>query len=125
MRPPASGHSDASVVPCAIGRGDRIDAIEGCIGLAHEVEERGERGQGLGAGLAFLAAAVGDAAGAAGDGMGADLDGPGQVKDVFKIPFDRPRTLSLKRDPRFPLSIPLRLSSGLPSTPFDGRSARP
>jgi NitT/TauT family transport system ATP-binding protein len=26
---------------------------------------------------------------------------PGRVKDVFKIPFDRPRTLSLKRDPRF------------------------
>lgn len=26
---------------------------------------------------------------------------PGRVKDVFKIPFGRPRTLSLKRDPRF------------------------
>jgi NitT/TauT family transport system ATP-binding protein len=26
---------------------------------------------------------------------------PGKVKDVFKIPFSRPRTLSLKRDPRF------------------------
>jgi NitT/TauT family transport system ATP-binding protein len=26
---------------------------------------------------------------------------PGRVKDVFRIPFDRPRTLSLKRDPRF------------------------
>ena len=26
---------------------------------------------------------------------------PGQVKDVFRVPFDRPRTLSLKRDPRF------------------------
>ena len=26
---------------------------------------------------------------------------PGRVKDVFQIPFDRPRTLSLKRDPRF------------------------
>ena len=26
---------------------------------------------------------------------------PGHVKDVFQIPFDRPRTLSLKRDPRF------------------------
>ena len=26
---------------------------------------------------------------------------PGRVKDVFKIPFARPRTLSLKRDPRF------------------------
>ena len=26
---------------------------------------------------------------------------PGQIKDVFQIPFDRPRTLSLKRDPRF------------------------
>jgi NitT/TauT family transport system ATP-binding protein len=26
---------------------------------------------------------------------------PGQVKDVFKIPFSRPRTLHLKRDPKF------------------------
>ena len=26
---------------------------------------------------------------------------PGRVKEVFPIPFDRPRTLSLKRDPRF------------------------
>ncbi|MBZ5580243.1 MAG: ABC transporter ATP-binding protein [Acidobacteriia bacterium] len=26
---------------------------------------------------------------------------PGRVKDVFQIPFARPRTLSLKRDPRF------------------------
>jgi len=26
---------------------------------------------------------------------------PGRVKDVFKIPFDRPRTLSLKREPKF------------------------
>ncbi|PWU06322.1 MAG: sulfonate ABC transporter ATP-binding protein [Terriglobia bacterium] len=26
---------------------------------------------------------------------------PGRVKDVFRIPFDRPRTLHLKRDPRF------------------------
>jgi NitT/TauT family transport system ATP-binding protein len=26
---------------------------------------------------------------------------PGVVKDIFKIPFARPRTLSLKRDPRF------------------------
>ena len=26
---------------------------------------------------------------------------PGRVKDVFKIPFGRPRNLSLKRDPRF------------------------
>jgi NitT/TauT family transport system ATP-binding protein len=26
---------------------------------------------------------------------------PGHVKDVFRIPFGRPRTLSLKRDPRF------------------------
>jgi NitT/TauT family transport system ATP-binding protein len=26
---------------------------------------------------------------------------PGRVKDVFRIPFGRPRTLSLKRDPRF------------------------
>ena len=26
---------------------------------------------------------------------------PGRVKDVFQIPFGRPRTLSLKRDPRF------------------------
>jgi NitT/TauT family transport system ATP-binding protein len=26
---------------------------------------------------------------------------PGTVKDVFRIPFGRPRTLSLKRDPRF------------------------
>jgi len=26
---------------------------------------------------------------------------PGCVKDVFPVPFDRPRTLSLKRDPRF------------------------
>ena len=26
---------------------------------------------------------------------------PGRVKSVFPIPFDRPRTLSLKRDPRF------------------------
>ena len=26
---------------------------------------------------------------------------PGQVKGVFKVPFDRPRALGLKRDPRF------------------------
>jgi NitT/TauT family transport system ATP-binding protein len=26
---------------------------------------------------------------------------PGTVKDVFRVPFERPRTLSLKRDPRF------------------------
>ena len=26
---------------------------------------------------------------------------PGRVKGVFDVPFDRPRTLSLKRDPRF------------------------
>jgi NitT/TauT family transport system ATP-binding protein len=26
---------------------------------------------------------------------------PGRIKDIFKIPFTRPRTLSLKRDPRF------------------------
>jgi NitT/TauT family transport system ATP-binding protein len=26
---------------------------------------------------------------------------PGRVKDVFRVPFDRPRTLSLKRDPKF------------------------
>ncbi len=26
---------------------------------------------------------------------------PGRVKDVFQVPFDRPRNLSLKRDPRF------------------------
>ena len=26
---------------------------------------------------------------------------PGHVKDVFRVPFGRPRTLSLKRDPRF------------------------
>jgi NitT/TauT family transport system ATP-binding protein len=26
---------------------------------------------------------------------------PGRVKDVFKVPFERPRSLSLKRDPRF------------------------
>jgi len=26
---------------------------------------------------------------------------PGRVKDVFQIPFTRPRTLALKRDPRF------------------------
>src|SRR5260370_2572317 len=26
---------------------------------------------------------------------------PGRVKDVFQIPFERPRTLSLKREPRF------------------------
>lgn len=26
---------------------------------------------------------------------------PGRIKDVFKIPFGRPRTLHLKRDPRF------------------------
>jgi NitT/TauT family transport system ATP-binding protein len=26
---------------------------------------------------------------------------PGRVKDVFAVPFGRPRTLSLKRDPRF------------------------
>jgi NitT/TauT family transport system ATP-binding protein len=26
---------------------------------------------------------------------------PGRVKDVFKVPFARPRNLSLKRDPRF------------------------
>lgn len=26
---------------------------------------------------------------------------PGRIKDVFRIPFERPRTLNLKRDPRF------------------------
>src|SRR3989440_5125537 len=26
---------------------------------------------------------------------------PGRIKDVFQVPFDRPRTLSLKRDPKF------------------------
>jgi NitT/TauT family transport system ATP-binding protein len=26
---------------------------------------------------------------------------PGHIKDVFRIPFDRPRPLALKRDPRF------------------------
>ncbi|HUI80903.1 MAG TPA: ABC transporter ATP-binding protein [Bryobacteraceae bacterium] len=26
---------------------------------------------------------------------------PGRVKDVFQVPFDRPRTLALKRDPQF------------------------
>jgi NitT/TauT family transport system ATP-binding protein len=26
---------------------------------------------------------------------------PGRIKDFFQIPFDRPRTLSLKRDPQF------------------------
>jgi len=26
---------------------------------------------------------------------------PGRVKDVFAVPFERPRTLSLKRDPKF------------------------
>src|SRR5262249_52970142 len=26
---------------------------------------------------------------------------PGRVKEVFKVPFSRPRTLTLKRDPRF------------------------
>jgi NitT/TauT family transport system ATP-binding protein len=26
---------------------------------------------------------------------------PGRIKDVFQIPFERPRTLSLKREPRF------------------------
>jgi NitT/TauT family transport system ATP-binding protein len=26
---------------------------------------------------------------------------PGRLKRVFRIPFDRPRTLSLKREPRF------------------------
>ena len=26
---------------------------------------------------------------------------PGSIKDVFQIPFERPRTLSLKRDPKF------------------------
>ena len=26
---------------------------------------------------------------------------PGLIKDVFQVPFGRPRTLSLKRDPRF------------------------
>jgi NitT/TauT family transport system ATP-binding protein len=26
---------------------------------------------------------------------------PGKLKEIFKIPFARPRTLSLKRDPRF------------------------
>jgi NitT/TauT family transport system ATP-binding protein len=26
---------------------------------------------------------------------------PGRIKDVFQIPFERPRTLSLKRDPQF------------------------
>jgi NitT/TauT family transport system ATP-binding protein len=26
---------------------------------------------------------------------------PGRIKDIFRIPFSRPRTLSLKRDPKF------------------------
>jgi NitT/TauT family transport system ATP-binding protein len=26
---------------------------------------------------------------------------PGRVKDIFEVPFDRPRNLSLKREPRF------------------------
>jgi NitT/TauT family transport system ATP-binding protein len=26
---------------------------------------------------------------------------PGRVKDIFQVPFERPRSLSLKRDPRF------------------------
>ena len=26
---------------------------------------------------------------------------PGRIKDIFSVPFDRPRNLSLKRDPRF------------------------
>src|SRR2546421_3207208 len=26
---------------------------------------------------------------------------PGRIKDVFRVPFSRPRTLALKRDPRF------------------------
>jgi NitT/TauT family transport system ATP-binding protein len=26
---------------------------------------------------------------------------PGRIKDVFKVPFGRPRTLHLKRDPKF------------------------
>src|SRR6185369_8332293 len=26
---------------------------------------------------------------------------PGRLKDIFQIPFGRPRTLALKRDPRF------------------------
>jgi NitT/TauT family transport system ATP-binding protein len=26
---------------------------------------------------------------------------PGHMKGVFEVPFDRPRTLGLKRDPRF------------------------
>ena len=26
---------------------------------------------------------------------------PGRIKDVFRVPFERPRTLSLKRDPNF------------------------
>jgi NitT/TauT family transport system ATP-binding protein len=26
---------------------------------------------------------------------------PGRVKDIFEVPFARPRSLSLKRDPRF------------------------
>jgi len=26
---------------------------------------------------------------------------PGRVKDVFEVPFSRPRSLSLKREPRF------------------------
>ena len=26
---------------------------------------------------------------------------PGRVKDVFDVPFERPRSLSLKREPRF------------------------
>jgi NitT/TauT family transport system ATP-binding protein len=26
---------------------------------------------------------------------------PGRVKGVFRIPFERPRTLRIKRDPRF------------------------
>ena len=26
---------------------------------------------------------------------------PGRIKGVFKVPFERPRALSMKRDPRF------------------------
>jgi NitT/TauT family transport system ATP-binding protein len=26
---------------------------------------------------------------------------PGRVKDIFAVPFPRPRSLSLKRDPQF------------------------